>query len=478
MRSSLVLGAAVALFTAGLACGQSNGVFAGAPAAISVRPGAGALDPGQILIKRNGFTGAAPTPWTAGPPSFNLRAILQTCGAPAGMDVDDFSLGQDWVLADNSTGEVQVPANRWAAFTFSVTNSSTGTPGSRVAAEVAAAGNAGSAVFSYVLQGSILPAPFVSRVTRAHSAAELGLGAMPAADVDGLDHMIPIYALESGMRALVPGNPAIYFTVPNASVATVPVQWWGNQPPSGASILRVQFIQATWTCPQVWRSFRDLGLAQGEDITGLAIDLSNQRILFSTRTATRDPLQFVYYGTDLVAPMDYKEPGGATPVSSSIGLGVNDGVDAICSMDPSIRQAGPAGTNPLLFYCGYPIPPFFGPTAPLNASAWRNYSTVPAPPVLVYDTYMTGWPPVSGRGPGFAAVLLTFGNATSPAFSLAPLFVRNPANPFAGDPQHYALRVPLGFSLVGGGTVVTFRWFAVNSAFTELAEAWPTQVRI
>ena len=72
-----------------------------------------------------------------------------------------------------------------------------------------------------------------------------------------------------------------------------------------------------WGRPRPFLTFRDLRLlAPGEDLDALAVDLPNQRLLFSTKSATLDEIQFFYFGTDMGNPMPYEDQNG-TPVSTS-----------------------------------------------------------------------------------------------------------------------------------------------------------------
>src|SRR5688572_5198334 len=100
-------------------CPPSEGLFAGAPIALSMREVAGvSFDPAQVYRKQIGYLTSAPG--TATFPSglhFDLPSVLRTCGAATPPDVDDISLGLDWILADNATGRVAIPPDRWAAVT-------------------------------------------------------------------------------------------------------------------------------------------------------------------------------------------------------------------------------------------------------------------------------------------------------------------------------------------------------------------------
>lgn len=449
--------------------GQSSGLFVGVPAAISVDNST--LPAGQMLLKQHGFQTAAPPPAALpGVPSLDLLAVLQTHGAPAGIDIDDFSLGLDWVLADDSTGRIQVPVGQWGAITFSVTRTTQGAPGSRIALAAAGAGGAGGDVFSYVLPGSALPAPLVDQVERVHSRSELGLTG--TADVDALDHLLPIFALDPRMRTLMPQFPTVFFTLSSTSATQVPATWFGGTPPSGATVLWMQWTAAAgWSPPRLWKSFREFGLLQNDDIDGLAIDEPNQRVLFSTRNPAINPIRFLFYGTDMALPVDYKKPDG-TPVSTGVGLLNNDDIDAICSMDPAVRAHG-SQPNPMFFFAGTPVQPIGIGSANMSGSAFRNFDANTNQ--VVFDTWLVGWPQ-GGRAPGFAAVFLTFGQSQAPVHALGPLFVRDDNDPVSGNPQRFGWRLPLHYSLQGHEVVL--RWAAVSTGQTSVEQAWPSLIRI
>jgi hypothetical protein len=461
MRTEMLL---VLLLSAASAAQESRGPFVGLPAALSVN--AGAPNPAMTLRKLDGFTAVMPGAY----PNHDLGAILAMHGGGAGLDVDDFTMGLDWIQVNNDTGRTLVPGNQWAGVTLSVTSATAGAAGSRIAAEAAQPGGAGAAVFSYVFRGSALPLPLVGTVERVHAGTEMGLPR--TMDVDGLDQLMPMWDLQPEIRAMLPLPQRIFFTVSNASLPLVPVSWWGGSIPSGATVFVVISSSGiVWSPPQVWMTYAQLGLQTADDIDGLAIDLPDQRILFSLAGTRLDQLQFGYYGTDVVVPQTLKDPDG-TPVSTSIGLVQNDDVDAICAMDPSFRTHISGVQNAQFFYFGTPRPPALLPVAALHGSACRGYSGG----VVQAHMWTNGWPPVTGQVPGFAAVFLTFGNSLAPVFSLAPAFARDTTPLFVGDPQHFQLAIP-GF-VVLGSTPVTLRWFAADAGFTELAEGWPVRLEL
>lgn len=467
----------------------SRGVLAGAPVAILVD---GGLSPGadaETRVHRNGFS-LAPT--VAFPPASgaaDLRAILALHGAPAALDVDDISTGRDDVLID-SNAFLQVTPLSWAVMSFSVTANAVGvpasgtSPASRIAQQVAE-GDVGASLFSWILPGSTVPAALVGPnvVERSHSRRELGLPSPPtgALEVDGLDvpmilglDQVSLTAIEPGFAPLLPAVPTIYFTVSHATRGLVPAAWWtfNGQPTlsSGATILRTQKFGASWTQPTVFQPYGLLGLQRDEDIDGLAYDGLRDKLLFSCVGTARDQFLFLDMIFDGPAvPQDTRLPDG-TKVSQAIGKAQNDDVDAICTLDPRFNSLGLPIVSGEDFgsSCGTPQPGLLG-TPAVHASAFRRRSGA----TTHYDTWMTGWPPITGQGAGFAAMFLTFG----PALDLnlwSPVLLRNPANVTAGDPQEATIVVPPSVSLQNFD--VTVRWIAADAALTELAEAWPVRL--
>jgi hypothetical protein len=473
MRYLILLVLALSTGTALAQCPESHGMFAGLATALShdrdLRVPLGAS---TVYVKRQGFLGVAPSaPFApAGQPDFDLDRMFRLCSATALPDVDALSIGQDWVLADDTTGEVQVPPNRWAALTVSVTRKSRGAPGSRLARELANSDGAAADVFSYILKGSALPPEVISVTERALDSREIDLGRGDQRNVDALDHLIPLYGLDPGaVGATLPPNPTVYFSVTTASLRDVPATWFGNTPPSGATILQATWVRGQWTCPRPYKTFRDLGLAETEDLDGLAVDLLNQRLLFSTTTRTRDPILFLDCKQDMMIPVPYVE--GGVPVSTKIGLIEDDDVDGICAMDPSLRSRGNA-PNPLFHAIGSPRPRLLPPSGPVSASAFRDYQGG----VLRVCSHVVGWPPVTGVGPGLAVAFLSLDFMPNPWLFVGQ-FARTPVNPpFCGDPHQVCLAIPAVLSLTG--RYVDFHWFVADSALTNLGEAHPIRMRL
>ncbi len=453
--SVVVFAACAAASAAAQGVNESRGPLAGAATAVLVDGGLSGSTDAETRVHRNGFSLAPTVPLASPQLQPDLRTILTQWNGPQQLDIDDISLGRDEILADAS-GMLSVPVNAWGLLSFSFKQGAVGAPGSRIAQE-AALGSIGGALFSWVLPGSAYPAQLVGRTERSHSRAELGLPS--GAEVDAVDFPLmlgrdqgTLTTIEPGFGPLVGAAQTIYFTVSSATASLVPSFWWGSTAsnvPSGANILRVTRASATspWGPPSVFRFWHELGLAQNEDIDGLAVDTLANKLLFSCVGTARDQFLFVDMSTDGGAAVPLKKQDG-TNVSTSIGKGQNDDVDAICTLDPQLALLGAPS---------------------INATAFRRCTSGQP----WFDTWMVGWPPLTGVTPGVAVLYVTVGNDLT-LFPLGPIQLRNTSPTVPGDPIGYSFAIPTGYAL--SGQTLTFRWAAIDAGFTAIAEAWPVRV--
>lgn len=462
---------------------ESRGPLAGAATAVAVDGGLGVGTDAQTRAHRNGFGGNATLvlPPASNPP--DLHHIFQMLGAPAGIDVDDISLGRDEVLV-NSSGFLAVPPGSWGVLSFSLRQGATGEPNSRIAAE-AALGSIGSALFSWVLPGSTLPQLLVARTERSHSGRDLGLPV--GSEVDSVDFPVmlgrnqgSLGLLEPGFGALIAFPEEIYFTVSHATRALVPASWWTPYNPafarSGATILvtRRSATGAPWGQPTVHSTWQDLGLDQDDDVDGLAVDAVADKLLFSVVGNAYDQLLFADRLDDGGgAPIVVKTSTG-TPVSDQIGKGQSDDVDAVCTLDPVLGSQGgpPPGGDDFGSSCGAPRSNYLLGTAPsVHASAFRRRTG----PQTYFDTWMVGWPPNTGPSAGIAVLFMTIGDDTTTLVPVGPIHLRDTTDPVPGNPCTFSWPLPPAPWPLSGARV-TFRWLAISAGFTEFAEAWPVQV--
>lgn len=461
---------------------SSGGPLAGAALAFAVDGGlSGGVD-ATTYVHRSGFVGAPGVFGANGP---NLAAILAGLGAPAGLDYDDFTMGRDDVLVDGN-GVVDVPPGAWGMFSFSFRNPAAGQqlgrPGTRL--RTVASGSGGASVFTWVLPGSDVPAGVIDRVERSHARTELGLSSATA-EVDGID--VPavlgfeqrnLNARDPVLAPLLPTAEVVYFTLSSASAAVAPAAWFparGGLPTrSGASILMVMrsSLQGGWTGPFLWKAYFELGITAAQDVDALAYDAAADKLLFSTVGTTPDPLLLVDFSTDGggATPKIVKMPDGVTPVTQAIGTAQGDDIDAVCTLDPQLRSQfwvpDDFGAS-----VGTPRPanqPGLYPVG-MSASACRRYELGQT----VFDTWLVGYPPATGVGPGFAVLGITLGDTLAPMIT-ASFQARVPTSAVAGDPRHYAQGIPPSYALQGIG--VTFRWYAADAGLVQLAQAYPLKV--
>ncbi|MEZ6037955.1 MAG: hypothetical protein R3F29_10770 [Planctomycetota bacterium] len=459
---------------------DSRSVFAGAATAITVDGGLGALaQDATTLVHRPGFSQTAPVTMPAVPNAPDLRAILTLHGAPPGLDIDDFSSGRDDLLLDHD-GVLEVPNDLWSVWSFSMAPTAAGQPGSRIALE-ASTGNVGSALFTWILPGSNLPAELIGVTERSHSYRDLGLNT-PNPNVDGIDLPLllgvdmglatvgPNLAIEPGWGALLPTTKRIFFTVSHATRNLVPASWWGSTLPSGATILsvRTSSLTAGWAQPSVFRSYSQLGLGQNEDIDALAVDLARQKVLFSCVGNARDQLLYYDMITDGGAPHTVVKTDG-TPVSDAVGKLQTDDIDAVCTLDPHLGDLGdlPVGGHAFGSTCGAPRSGLLG-LPRMSGSAYRRYEAGS----IRFQTFLSGWP-ATGPTPSLAFCFMTTGNNLDPVL-ISGVHVRDTSEAIVGDPQTATIAVPAALALTS--QPVTFRWFTLDWNTGALDEAWPVQV--
>ena len=458
---------------------HSAGPLLGASVAIAVDGGVGADADARTLIHPNGLHTAVQL-FPAGSGQPDLQTILAQHAAP-NLDIDDISSGRDDIMVDPN-GFTDPPQFGWGMFTFSFHPGAQGAAGSRLAAEPAA--DRAAAIFSWILPESEVPPPLIGVVERSHSRDELGL--QHNENVDSLD--VPLLlgmdqgswlTIEPGFQSLLPPIREIYFTVANNSLANVPASWFidpatgGPIPASGATVLVTREVAGTplWTVPQIYRTYSDLGLQQADDIDALAVDATRNELIVSCVGHAYDQLLFIDATTD-GTPRPIKQPGGI-PVSTAIGSAGNDDIDAVCTLDPQVRITGSgSGWVPDDFgaACGTPRTGHQTHLYPvgMQAAAFRRYENSQSH----YDSWMIGWPPNTGQGPGWAILGLTFDETTQPRSTVAIL----PRDPLRtnGDPQFFSQAIPPSFVLIG--VPIMFRWFATDAGGSEISQAWPVKV--
>lgn len=435
----------------------SVGPMVGAPHTVSVAAGTtggGSLDASEIWFKEPGVGAAPPAtmPLTAGVPDFRIASIMK--GVSPRPDPDAMSIGVDWILAD-SNGYAVVPSGGWGFISFSVTPATVGEPGSLVQAEAQGDGAAAD-IFNWFVPNSPVPSGWSQEPIRAQNAAEIALGGSPA-DVDAHDIFTALYLLDPMIAALLPAQPTFYFSVSTATLGRVPSAWWGGTTPSGATILQCTWdaTARSWSTPRVFLEAGDLGLALSEDIDALAVDPLRVAMLFSTTTASRDPILVALPKPGGgIKVLDYRlNDGPKTRVSTRLGIRGKGDVDAICSYDPG---RGP-GQQVLAAVLGRTVPRRLLPLAPEHGSISAFRRRLPAPGGDAIETWLNGWPRPGRPAPSLAILGLSFPGRPSAPLVIVQGLVRNP-NPtgYPGGPLGLRLPVPRQHTL--SGLDIQFNW--------------------
>ena len=455
-------------------CEPSTGFFFGTPLGLSIAdgsvPGVGGAD---LRFKEHGARTTVPGQWPnqAGFPTLRLEDILaatvcNNLGAPL-PDVDAISMGEDFILVD-ANGVLAVPRNRWGAITLSVTTRTRGARGSVIAAEVARPGGAAADLFTYVLHGSALPAELVGVTDRSLDQDEIDLGA--DGDIDALDLFAPTTRQLPAVTSELLSPIEIYFSVSPATIPRVPAVWWGGTPRSAATIFLVRENPFTggFTCPRVWRRFDQLGLAQSEDIDALSYDKRQCKLLFSTKTRGRN--QILYLDPCLDGrgpnPVPVVDTSG-TPITTNIGILEEDDVDAICTLDPSVRRGGGRVNNITYFTMGSPMDRLVRFPGRVDAGAFRHLEGVGD----AYTTWLTGWTP-SGPQRGFGVLFANF--PAAPGLFVVDVVNRDPAALGCRGATRY--RLPIPPALPPFTSTVDLIWVAVTADFGEATDAWPIRI--
>jgi hypothetical protein len=107
----------------------------------------------------------------------------------------------------------------------------------------------------------------------------------------------------------------------------------------------------------------------------------------------------------------------------------------------------------------------------INATAFRRH----VGGQTWFDSWMMGWPPLTGVTPGVAVLYMTVGNDLT-LFPVGPIQLRNTNPAVPGDPLLFSFQVPPSYWLTS--QTVTFRWAAIDAGFTAIAEAWPVRVAL
>ncbi|MEZ5962360.1 MAG: hypothetical protein R3F56_00810 [Planctomycetota bacterium] len=446
----------------------ADGPLVGMPLAFGVDAtstlGAAPSRGAEHFLKPAGFTTAVPAPLPGVAIDFSPSAVLGAAMTAPYPDLDAVSHGLDVIPAD-SAGVVTVPPGHWNFLTFSVRRGAVGDVGSAIRAEVGTPGGNEADFFEYVFRDSTcIPPEFIDRTFKLADSHDYG---MPSGnEVDAVDLAMNLYPLAAalpptlGLPACPTACPTLYFSLEGsaANLALWPAALWGGHTPSGAMVFKSTWSAGAWGPPTIAFTPAQLDLGDCEDIDGLAVDAydpGGMQVLYSTtRTGCtqRDELMFKGCPCDLpAAPLRYRD---GTPVSTRLGLGGGDEVDAICVGDPLCQgtRNNQPGILQLERTVGDPWPASttFGFPRELAVQALRE----PLPPSLGFAYRLLL---VNGHPGGFGALLVSLPTLYPFVFpTQLPLQVPF-TSPFPGQPVSLSVQLPpemLGAELIVQGATV------------------------
>jgi len=435
---------------------QSGSPLLALPHAFSVDPGTllPGFGPSDIALSDYGVDGILPPSGAPSGPDFSTF----TGGVP--VDVDAFSIGLDWVVA-NPLGEAVIAPPQWGAISFSVSRATAGAPGGVIAEEAANVDGAAADVFAYIIPGSSLPPAMVGVPFRAQDSIEIdvALGAAPFGNLDAHDIFASLIYEQNPQLAALIGPPTVYFSVSAATVAAIPPTWTTVPSQlSGATVFSTTWLPTpgVWGPVTVAYTAADFGIDPSEDLDALALDLIRGFALFSVDpllpgpAGPRDPILFCLPGSGTNSV--YRLPTGS-PISTEVTLGLGpDDVDGICSLDPgSVLQPSPINLQMMVGTPGQPV--LGGLPNQVQASASRYLDPISGQEFA--ETWMTGWPPPGLPQTSLAISAAALNNPFGP-YIVLDVHVRPLGNPFDGHPERTRLQIPP--SIVFTGQQLHFLW--------------------
>lgn len=429
----------------------------------------------EIWIKKPGLAGLMPA-GVAGTIDFDFGALFhdRASGLTPGIEIDGFSLGLDRIVVDTSTGNarMQLQPDLWNAVLFSVERLTPGT-GSRgiIGSEQLRAEGAAADVFVYLLSNAPLnlPSEYASgcttmrepcRTRKELDSADLGLNVndpmttIPEGNVVGIDAHLPAYFLGDEIRAMLPAQPRLYFTVTASTAAMVPVSWLGTTGvPSGATIFVTEWTGSAWSEPTVAADPSQLGLTAADEVDALSVDYdyeglgTDTQFVFATPSHANMLRHAAITGADFGSPSALEDADGTNPVSESGSDRVR--ASAVCLEDPAfvVPQSGCGSTFGVWPYVwGSPNKVdgtrFFFSTTRAPHLLWGGLHRDCEGSVPGIRSLMNGWTAL-GRADGSALHVWMVGDPNRPgAFLFATRVSQLASNPKPGGPVSDFVALP------------------------------------
>jgi hypothetical protein len=471
--TGILLSAAASAQTAGVADSPLMGI----PSGISVDPMTKgptglALDATAVLAKDFGFATSAPAFFTTLPTKPDFTPGVMFPGLVPRPDIDAMSIGLDWIWATAGGFVVIPPAPNWSGLTFSISRTTAGAAGSRIALEAARPDGAAGDLFSYLFPCPALPVELHHKVHLVQDSSEIAIwDGIQRGNLDAHDIFMALYDLDSALASVLPPMPYFYFSVTKTSLANVPAAWWGATTASGASILRMRWTGTAWTAPSVWIRYDQLGLLVDAELDALAVDEARGFMLFSTHGNAADEIMFANLNADAISTAVYRYPATLqtpeTPVSVRLGLAAADDIDAICALDPGDVASVMRGA-----FVARPLTALLPFQRFVSGSTFRRQLSATGRAQV--ESWLTGFP-LNQPQPGFAAF---FVQGVTPLTAPIQLLQtpRNPGGPHGGAPTRAQILLPTLSGLVG--VDLDFTWAAFNPSFTLVDLTIPARLRV
>lgn len=317
--------------------------------------------PDELWIADPGQSGTPPAPWSTARfgasglnyPAYTLQAIF---GDPSPVVLTGISTGNDWMPQFEEDGTMDMQSQSlWFALTVSVTNDSSGAPGSHVERVSAGGDSPGAELFTYYAEGSVGIAASLPNTTLSERSREsLGLvydsGTAPAdrPDVSGIDYGLGVIPFDPNQQAGVMFNyrDRVYFTLAADCVAALgqqfALQYGGGLPEVPADTATIYVTRWApdgagvfgWSQPEVYCSAAQLGLSPETDrIDAIAVHAEQSRVIFSTQPFPGRN-QLLVYQLGQAGPPQVVKAANGLEVTVHLGLTESSDVDGTCGIDP------------------------------------------------------------------------------------------------------------------------------------------------
>lgn len=332
-------------------------------------------------------------------PIWRLDAMFDASDLP-NIQIDAMSTGNDLLQIDEQTGQVNLTQiQAWGGLTYSVRANSSGQPGSWVRLRTTSNGGpgVGADVMSHIFESSVGIEPRLRGENFLEQRAE-DMGHAPGDEIDALDFFAPLLTMNGGTPGgvLFANQDTFYFSVTSASAAALGGAFFDVGPPSGASVLRMNWDSSLgpngeWTTPTVIRTPAQLGCDHPltDEVDAIGYNSGQGALIFSTKVDANYPqraqLEVSFGNTPNNTPMVITANPGE-PLWTTLRITDTDDIDAICGIDPEADK--------LSSFLGTPLSSGLAqPGKVMHLSASRITASPAAPDYGMFQ--VSGWGPMT-----------------------------------------------------------------------------------